>query len=65
MATSSITANFEIKDPTAVRAFVDAFLSPEPWPQPQPTVRADHFASDDDAHRFFLRSPYAQMAGVR
>ena len=64
MATSSITANFEIKDPTAVRAFVDAFLSTEPWPQPSPTVHAEHFDSDDDAHRFFQRSPYAQTAGV-
>ena len=62
MATSSITPNFEIKDPSVVRAIVDAFLSSEPWPQPQPTVRADRFASDDDAHRFFRRSPYAQTA---
>lgn len=65
MATSSITANFEIKDPAAVRAFVDAFLSSEePWPQPQPTVSANHFATDEDAHRFFSHSPYAQPVGV-
>lgn len=42
MATSSITANFEIKAPAAVRAFVDAFLSSEePWPQPQPTTNVE------------------------
>lgn len=64
MATSSITANFEIKDPTAVRSFVDALLSTESWPQPSPTVRAEHFESDEDAHRFFRRGPYAQAAGV-
>lgn len=65
MATSSITANFEIKNPTAVRAFVDAFLSSEePWPQPQTAVSADHFATDEDAHRFFMRTPYAQPVGV-
>jgi len=64
MATSGVTANFEIKDPAAVRAFVDAFLSTEPWPQPSPTVRAEHFDPDDDAHRFFQCSPYVQTAGV-
>ena len=65
MATSSITANIEIKDPAAARAFVDALLSTEPWPQPKPTVCASYFASDDEAHSFFRRSPYAQKVGVR
>ena len=46
MATSSITANIEIKDPAAARAFVEALLSTEPWPQPKPTVCASYFASD-------------------
>ena len=65
MATSSITANIEIKDPAAARAFVDALLSTEPWPQPKPTVYANYFASDEEAHSFFRRSPYAQKVGVR
>lgn len=65
MATSSITANIEIKDPAAARAFVDALLSTEPWPQPKPTVCASYFASDEEAHSFFRRSPYAQKVGVR
>ena len=65
MATSSITANIEIKDPVAARAFVDALLSTEPWPQPEPTVRAAYFANDAEAHSFFRRSPYAQKAGAR
>lgn len=65
MATSSITANIEIKDPAAARAFVDALLSTEPWPQPKPTVCANYFASDEEAHSFFRRSPYAQKVGVR
>ena len=62
MATSSITANFELKDPTAVRAFVDAFLSTDHWPQPQPSVKAVPFSSDEEAHSFFRRSPYARRA---
>ena len=65
MATSSITANIEIKDPAAARAFVDVFLSTEPWPQPKPTACASYFATDEEAHSFFRRSPYAQKAGVR
>ena len=58
MPTSSITANFELKDPAAVRAFVDAFLSTDHWPQP--SVEAVHFSSDEEAHSFFRRSPYAR-----
>ena len=40
MATSSITANFEIKDAKIARAFVDALLSGRPnrkIPRPNPT----------------------------
>ena len=60
MATSSIFANFEIKDPKAVRVFVDALCSDKPWPQPRPTVHADHLSSPDEIREFF-----ATRRGVR
>lgn len=39
MATSSIFANFEMKDRSAVQVFVDALCSDKPWPQPNVAVR--------------------------
>ena len=42
MATSSIFANFELKDPKTVGVFVDALCSDDPWPQPKATVEAEH-----------------------
>ena len=53
MATSSIFAKIELKDPERVRAFVDALCSDKPWPQPRPTVHADHLSSPDEIREFF------------
>ena len=55
MATSSIFANFEIKDPKAVRVFVDALCSDKPWPQPRLKVRAKHLSSQEEIRRFFAK----------
>ena len=60
MATSSIFAKIELKDPERVRAFVDALCSDKPWPQPRPTVHADHLSSPDEIREFF-----ATRRGVR
>ena len=54
MATSSIFANFEIKDPKAIRVFVDALCSDKPWPQPHPKVNA-HFLTDPKSIGSFFR----------
>ena len=53
MATSSIFAHFEIKDPKAVKVFVDALCSDKPWPQPKVKVRAKHLTSPAEIRRFF------------
>ena len=60
MATSSIFAKIELKDQERVRAFVDALCSDKPWPQPRPTVHADHLSSPDEIREFF-----ATRRGVR
>ena len=59
MATSSIFAKIELKDPERVRAFVDALCSDKPWPQPRPTVHAVHMTSDEWKD-FFARGPYGK-----
>ena len=60
MATSSIFAKIELKDPERVRAFVDALCTDKPWPQPRPTVHADHLSTPDEIRDFF-----ATRRGVR
>ena len=60
MATSSIFAKIELKDPERVRAFVDALCTDKPWPQPRPTVHADHLSAPDEIRDFF-----ATRRGVR
>ena len=60
MATSSIFAKIELKDPERVRAFVDALCTDKPWPQPRPTVHADHLSTPDEIREFF-----ATRRGVR
>ena len=60
MATSSIFAKIELKDPERVRAFVDALCSDDPWPQPRSSVHADHLSSPDEIREFF-----ATRRGVR
>ena len=62
MATSSIFANFEIKDPKAVRVFVDALCSDKPWPQPKVVVRETQ-RTEDNFRRFLERGPYAVANG--
>ena len=63
MATSSIFAKIELKDPERVRAFVDALCSDKPWPQPRPTVHAVHMTSDEWKD-FFARGPYGKKAAL-
>ncbi len=58
MATSSIFANIELKDPDRVRAFVDALCSDKPWPQPNTKVEETQ-RSYDDFCKFLDDSPYA------
>lgn len=53
MAASSIFANFEIKDPKAIRVFVDALCSDKPWPQPDVKV-SGHFSGNPDEIRAFF-----------
>ena len=62
MATSSIFANFEIKDPKAVRVFVDALCSDKPWPQPKVVARETQ-RTEDNFRRFLERGPYAVANG--
>ena len=63
MATSSIFAKIELKDPERVRAFVDALCTDKPWPQPLPTVYVVRM-TPDESRDFFARGPYgnAQLA---
>ena len=61
MATSSIFANFELKDPKTVDVFVDALCSDDPWPQPKATVVAEHITDPKDIRAFFARGPYAKF----
>lgn len=62
MATSSIFADFEIKDPKAVRVFVDALCSDKPWPQPKVKVTG-HFSRDPSEIRAFFEK--GVMPGTR
>ena len=65
MATSSIFANIELKDPEGVRAFVDALCSDKPWPQPGPIVHADHLSSPEEIRRFFERRRPARQTNAK
>ena len=59
MATSSITANFAIKDPMEARAFVEAFLSSHDDasrpPRPRSAVKC-RFISDVEELKRYRRS---------
>ena len=59
MATSSIFANIELKDPERVRAFVDALCSDDHWPRPRINVE-ETYRSYDDLCKFLDDSPYAR-----
>lgn len=65
MATSSITANIELKDPKAVRAFVDALCSDEHWPQPEVKVSACHLDDPREIREFFATKRNLQFSGGR
>ena len=65
MATSSIFANFEIKDPKAIRVFVDALCSDEPWPQPKVKVKAKRLSSPSEIRRFFSKRENAQATSAK
>ena len=62
MATSSIFADFEIKDPKAVRVFVDALCSDKPWPQPKVEV-SGHFSRNPAEIRAFFENGVMPGAG--
>lgn len=55
MATSSIFAKIELKDPERISAFVDALCSDKPWPQPRVDVHADHLSSPEEIRDFFAK----------
>ena len=59
MATSSIFANIELKDPERVRAFVDALCSDDPWPQPKAKVK-EKILSAEEWRALFARGPYGK-----
>ena len=61
MATSSIFANIELKDPERIRAFVDALCSDDPWPQPKATAHAVEL-TEEEWKALFARSPYGKKA---
>ena len=63
MATSSITANFRIKDPKMAKAFVNALCSDSVREPNLPRVMETHFESPKAERDFFLKGPYA--TGVR
>ncbi len=65
MATSSILANIELKDPKGVRAFVDALCSDEHWPQPEPKVHAQHLIDPKEIRDFFALKRNLHFAGAR
>ena len=53
MATSSIFANFEIKDHNAAKIFVDALCSDKHWPQPNPDVKGYFLTNPKEIQSFF------------
>ena len=54
MATSSITANFEITDPKAVRAFVDGLWKAYRMKPPRPpSMQVTRLTSRDEIRAFF------------
>ena len=54
MATSSITANFEITDPKAVRAFVDGLWKAYRMKPPRPpSMKVTRLTSRDEIRAFF------------
>ena len=56
MATSSITANFEIRDPKAVRAFVDGLWKAYRMKPPRPpSMQVTRLTSRDEIRAFFLQ----------
>ena len=58
MATSSIFAKIELRDPDKVRSFVDALCSEKPWPQPRRKLHSVKM-TDDDFAAFLDKGPYA------
>lgn len=65
MATSSIFADFEIKDPKAVRVFVDALCSDKSWPQPKVKVNARHLSSPAEIRKFFAKRKSARATAAK
>ena len=61
MATSSIFAKIELKDPVKIRDFVDALCSDKPWPQPKRKAHSVKM-TDDDFGAFLDKGPYATRA---
>ena len=59
MATSSITANFRITDPKAVRFLVRELCSRKPWKAPVVNVKSRHVSDAREIDAFFAKSPYA------
>ena len=54
MATSSITANFEIRDPKAARAFVDGLWKAYRMKPPRPpSMQVTRLTSRDEIRAFF------------
>ena len=64
MATSSIFANIELKDPKRVSAFVDALCSDRHWPQPLSKVE-ERPLTPGEWKDLFARSPYGKKHHAR
>ena len=63
MATSSITANFEIRDPKAARAFVDGLWKAYRMKPPRPpSMQVTRLTSRDEIRAFF--SQKGEMANA-
>ena len=63
MATSSITANFEIRDPKAARAFVDGLWKAYRMKPPRPpSMQVTRLTSRDEIRAFF--SQKAELANA-
>ena len=64
MATSSITANFRIDNPKAVRFLVRELCSNKPWRMPSVRVKSHHVSNGREIDAFFAQSPYSRKERV-
>ena len=64
MATSSITANFRIDDPKAVRFLVRELCSTKPWRLPSIRVNSRHVSDGREIDAFFAGGPYSRKERI-